>query len=117
MLEYLDSPSATIQIAALDVLLAMMVDCETVQREFLTQNGIKKIVALMKQKGAKRETRMKCVQFLAILLKHFHETAQEIKSAVVESLGEKYSALLLSIVQFSNETTTRTPQNVSGSSR
>jgi len=107
MLDYLDSPSGTIQIAALDVLLAMMVDSEAIQREFLEKNGIKKVVALMKQKGVKKETRMKCVQFLAILVRHFSETMRENKAALIEALGEKHSTLLLSLVHFDNENLTK----------
>jgi hypothetical protein len=107
MLDYLDSPSGTIQIAALDVLLAMMVDCETVQKEFLEKNGIRKVVALMKQKGIKKEARTKCAQFLAILVRHFPETMRENKAALIEALGEKHSTILLSLIHFGNDNPTK----------
>jgi hypothetical protein len=109
MLDYLDTPSGTIQIAVLDVLLAMMVDCEAVQKEFLEKNGVKRVVSLMKQKGTKKETRMKCVQFLAILVRHFPETMRDNKTALIEALGEKYSNILLSLIHFGNENPTKPP--------
>jgi hypothetical protein len=51
MLRYLEHPFSSVQIAALETLLSMLVDCDQVQSEFRKMKGIDRVVALLKNKN------------------------------------------------------------------
>ncbi len=100
----LSQQSVSVQLAALDCLLALMVDCNEVQNEFHAHKGLKTLVDLLKLKTVRNEVRHKIAAVLLFMTRYFNEQREENKQRVQSLLGDKLTSALMQAVQLTNRT-------------
>ncbi|KAL8506285.1 hypothetical protein ACS0TY_017236 [Phlomoides rotata] len=90
--------------ACLDTLIAIMLDTSSNQIDFEACNGIEEVVVLIRDKQVEENLRLKCGEFLLLLIGHVNgwETLpmMMINEDVMRFLGEKYASLIWAACQF-----------------
>ncbi|KAL8510714.1 hypothetical protein ACS0TY_017510 [Phlomoides rotata] len=90
--------------ACLDTLIAIMLDTSSNQIDFEACNGIEEVVVLIRDKQVEENLRLKCGEFLLLLIGHVNgwETPpmMMINEDVMRFLGEKYASLIWAACQF-----------------
>eukprot|EP00246_Nothoceros_aenigmaticus_P013569 TRINITY_DN4749_c0_g2_i2.p1 TRINITY_DN4749_c0_g2~~TRINITY_DN4749_c0_g2_i2.p1 ORF type:complete len:312 (+),score=53.82 TRINITY_DN4749_c0_g2_i2:134-1069(+) len=102
------------QIACLDALLALMMDSPINQKEFERMDGLRKVAHLLKDVAVEEETRLRCAEFLLLLVHQvlpsggtsstlgvygpdsstLMKTAEEAKQELVHCLGDGCGSVL-----------------------
>ncbi|XP_038970690.1 uncharacterized protein LOC103695511 [Phoenix dactylifera] len=92
------------QEACLDALLALMLDCSSNQMDFEECRGIEKVTELIKDEQGGENIRLKCGEFLLILIGHVNGMENSplgsIHDDVRRLLGEKCASLIWAASQF-----------------
>ncbi|GAB4858540.1 hypothetical protein Ancab_010015 [Ancistrocladus abbreviatus] len=90
--------------ACLDALIALMVDSTANQMDFETYNGIEEVAALIRDKQVDENLRMKCGEFLLLLIGHVDgrdmTPMATIHDDIRRLLGEKSASLIWAASQF-----------------
>ncbi|GMH19729.1 hypothetical protein Nepgr_021570 [Nepenthes gracilis] len=90
--------------ACLDALIALMSDSTANQMDFETYNGIEEVAALVRDKQMDDNLRMKCGEFLLLLIGHVHGRdtmpMATVHDDVRRLLGEKSASLIWAASQF-----------------
>ncbi|KAH7854081.1 hypothetical protein Vadar_009867 [Vaccinium darrowii] len=90
--------------ACLDALISIMLDSSANQMDFEACNGIEEVVILMKDKQVEENLRLKCGEFLLLLIGHVNGRERSPMATVHEDirrlLGEKSASLIWAASQF-----------------
>ncbi|KAK9665194.1 hypothetical protein RND81_14G096500 [Saponaria officinalis] len=88
----------------LDALIALMLDSTANQMDFETCNGIEEVAALIRDKQVDENLRMKCGEFLLLLIGHIDARDMQPMATVHDDirrlLGEKSASLIWAASQF-----------------
>ncbi|KAH9619006.1 hypothetical protein KSS87_014919 [Heliosperma pusillum] len=90
--------------SCLDALIALMLDSSANQMDFETCNGIEEVAAIIRDKQVDESLRMKCGEFLLLLIGHIDARDMQPMATVHEDirrlLGEKSASLIWAASQF-----------------
>ncbi|XP_021763622.1 uncharacterized protein LOC110728251 [Chenopodium quinoa] len=104
LMNILSSRGALEQGASVDALIALMLDSTANQMDFETCNGIEEVAAIIRDKQVDENLRMKCGEFLLLLIGHVDGRDMQPMATVHEDirrlLGEKSASLIWAASQF-----------------
>ncbi|KMT15942.1 hypothetical protein BVRB_3g051260 [Beta vulgaris subsp. vulgaris] len=104
LMNILSSRGVLEQGACLDALIALMLDSTANQMDFETCNGIEEVSAIIRDKQVDENLRMKCGEFLLLLIGHVDGRDMQPMATVHEDirrlLGEKSASLIWAASQF-----------------
>ncbi|CAO2838557.1 unnamed protein product [Amaranthus hypochondriacus] len=104
LMNILSSRGVLEQGACLDALIALMLDSTANQLDFETCNGIEEVAAIISDKQVDENLRMKCGEFLLLLIGHVDARDMQPMATVHEDirrlLGEKSASLIWAASQF-----------------
>ncbi|CAH9111069.1 unnamed protein product [Cuscuta europaea] len=91
--------------ACLDALISILLDSSTNQMEFEACNGIEEVALLIRGKQVDENLRLKCGEFLLLLIGHVNEGRDKLPMATIQDgvrryLGEKTASLIWAASQF-----------------
>lgn len=104
LLNIISTGDALVQGACLDALISLMLDSSSNQMDFENANGMKKIAELMKDEQLEENTRLKCAEFLLLLIGHVNGRRNQAPLATINDVirhlfGEKAASLIWSASQ------------------
>ncbi|KAL2921757.1 Cell division control protein 14 [Bienertia sinuspersici] len=104
LMDILSSRGVLEQGACLDALIALMLDSTVNQMDFETCNGIEEVAAIIRDKQVDENLRMKCGEFLLLLIGHVDGRDMQPMASVHDDirrlLGEKSASLIWAASQF-----------------
>lgn len=104
LLNILSTRGVLEQGACLDALIALMLDSTVNQMDFEACNGIEEVAAIIRDKQVEENLRMKCAEFLLLLIGHVDGRDMQPMASVHDDirrlLGEKSASLIWAASQF-----------------
>ncbi|KAK9103935.1 hypothetical protein Sjap_021189 [Stephania japonica] len=104
LMDVLSSRGVLERVACLDALVSILLDSSSNQMEFEACHGIEKIAELIKDKQVDDSIRLKCGEFLLLLIGHLNgkerPTMSRINDEIPQLLGEKSASLIWAASQF-----------------
>ncbi|KAK1304251.1 hypothetical protein QJS10_CPB11g00680 [Acorus calamus] len=90
--------------ACLDALISLLLDCSVNQIDFEACHGIEKIAEILKDEHSDENIRLKCAEFLLLLIGHVNGREKPSMATIYEGinrlLGEKSASLIWAASQF-----------------